>query len=971
MIFFKYIFFAVLCVVSLDADASEMAVFQRDLYDRVIIENALEGDVEISDNQLSIPFADAIGKAIPLQSRTIQSITQTDSTATLILNGAVTDTRNFRIGNRIILDVFFDADKISAQPTPIITPIPTPVIEADDVAEVAEVVKEVEKPVTVLEAPSIAETIEPVIVAEPAPELPVVEILPPLAGASIITISSTKPFGLTVFERFGRLFIVTDQSDMGIPPQVSGSGAKLGWVMTEIPMTNGKAWSMPVPDNSYFRPEGRGLIWRVVISDIDPELSTVGIRRRNTDPKNPLVDILISDSSKLLRFTDPDYGDDLAIVTVKKATSRMMIPYDFVDFDILPAVIGTVIKPESDGIRIASGDQFVTVSKADGLALANDPQDKIIDAYLNNSDYLPNVIQPTETTLDRVFYFPDWGGGIKPYEYADKRKELDQFLALASTENKLGVILDLVKLTLSQGMGQEALGYLDLAANNNQQIEETSEYQALRGAAHYLASQYDVAVNYFDGDELKNISEAQLWYAASLASLGNNEKALAVYNNNAVLTSVYPYSVKRVINAPLALAALNENNGKLALEFIELIDKPNDMKTPEERATVAYLKGRAQSVTGRPDEAISNLYKASLGSKLGPYGIRAELLLIKDELAREVLPLDEAIQRMERLRFAWRGDELESEIYQSLGALYIENGEPRKGLGILKRAATNTQSVQDRRATVRKMADAYKSIFIGEDFEKTDPLVAVTVYDEFKELTPIGEEGNQLIDRLADKLMSISMMSRATQVLKDKMDRLGEGQHAIKTGLRIAAIQLLDREPEMAMETLLQVDTMIGKYRGDDKAELNSKIVLLKARSLAETGQPEQALFMTEGLDDTDDVIRLRIDTAWKTGQWVAVTDNLAKLLARENITSANPPTAQQAQLILNQAVALTLSNQYDALQRFASAYDTVMKQTPNYKTFLLVSRPQNISNLADRETLLDVTSEVDLFQSFLEKLEK
>gem|GEM_PF-5025236 len=47
------------------------------------------------------------------------------------------------------------------------------------------------------------------------------------------------------------------------------------------------------------------------------------------------------------------------------------------------------------------------------------------------------------------------------------------------------------------------------------------------------------------------------------------------------------------------------------------------------------------------------------------------------------------------------------------------------------------------------------------------------------------------------------------------------------------------------------------------------------------------------------------------------------------------------------------------------------MKQSPLYKTFLLVSRPQNISNLADRETLLDVTSEVDLFQSFLEKLEK
>jgi tetratricopeptide (TPR) repeat protein len=386
---------------------------------------------------------------------------------------------------------------------------------------------------------------------------------------------------------------------------------------------------------------------------------------------------------------------------------------------------------------------------------------------------------------------------------------------------------------------------------------------------------------------------------------------------------------------------------------------------------LAYLKGRSQSVTGHPDEAISNLYKASLNDKLGPYGIRSELLLIEDEMAREVIEKEEAIQRMERLRFAWRGDDLETQIQKSLGNLYIQNGEPRKGLNILKRAAKNTKSLQDRRAIVRVMADAYKGIFLNENFADVDPMIAIAIYDEFKELTPVGDEGNALIDGVADKLMGINLLSRATSVLSDKMHRLGKGQDAIKTGLRIAAIQLIDRNPENALKTLAKIDQMIAPYTGEDKDELLSKIVLLKARSYSDSGEPETALFMTEGLDDSDDVIRLRVDTAWRSGRWVAVTDNLSKLLARQDISASTPPTAEQTQLILNQAVALSLSDQYDALQRFAGQYDLVMKQSPSYKTFLLVSRPQNISNLADRETLLGVTAEVDLFKDFLDSLNK
>lgn len=960
--------------------AADIAIYQRDLYDRLSIENVPTGEIITNENSLSVPLADAMTaedqKQLVEKSRSLISASFADNRLTLTLNAAVSDTRHFRIGNKIILDLFLDSDRLATlneepeavaeQPQeteePIIQAEAAPV--ATDAATPAPVEPLAEAPpATGDNAPQLKE-----VVNETAPVLSNAETLPALADPTFVSVSSTSPFGLTVFKRLGRLFVITDQVNMAIPPQVTGAGGDLGWTMNEIPVQGGKAWMMPIPDGAYLRPEGRGLIWRIIISDIDPQLDTANIRRRMAETPDPQIDILIDETSKLLRMTDPDYGDDLAIATVKKATSRMNEAYGFVDFDIIPAVIGAVVKPKSDGLRLQAASQYITVSNANGLVVAQESQDEIVKGYLRNQGLSDEDKAQAATTLDRVFYFSDWGGGIKPSEYIRKRKDLDGFLALAQQDSKLGVLLDMVKLTLSQGMGSEALGYLELARTVNPQVEQATEYLALKGAAHFLANQYDLARDYFANEDLSKIAEANLWLAASQAALGEEVEALATYNDNAILTSIYPYEIKKDVLAPLALAFLNQDQGENALPLIDLLDEGQVNLSQEDRATLAYLKGRAQSVTGRPDEAISNLYKASTGSKLGPFGIRSELLLIEDELARDVITRDDAIRRMERLRFAWRGDALETEIQIALGNLYIRNEEPRKGLSILKRAATNSISAAERREIVRTMSDAYKSIFISDEFKNLDPLVAVAVYDEFKELTPVGEEGNQLIDSLADKLMSINLMSRAATVLKDKMNRVGQGQNAIKSGLKIASIELLDRDPESAMETLAFVDTMMASYTGDDKAELNSQIVLRKAKALSELGQPQQALFMTEGLNDTDDVIRLRVDTAWRSGEWVAVTDNLSKLLARQNITNAEPPTAEQAQLILNQAVALSLSDQYDALQRFADQYDTMMKQTPVYKQFLVVTRPQNISNLADRETLLDVTSEVDLFQGVLER---
>jgi len=944
-----------------NANAASIEIFKRDGYERLVVENA-SGAINDSNAEIlefntseSLPTADVNA----IQSPAIKTIAVDGAKVTLTPSDDVREVRTFKIGNRLIIDMFIKQGAPSETQTNIV--IPTPQSQMESASD---------KPIAG-DAATVVDSQPLVEVDEPSPETALVESPPSqIAQPTIITVSSISPLSLAVFKRYGRLFIVTDSPNASLPPQISGAGKMLGWETTNVSIGNGKAWMVPVPEEAYIRVEGSKLIWRIIVSDQNPELESANIIRNLDDETNPSIMIDMAGTHKILKLTDPDYGDDLAVFTVNKATQRMNMAHDFVDFDILPAAVGAVIKPQSDGVQVASTIDFITVSKNNGLSISPISQAEIVKSFLRGEDGNENGDKPRLST-DRVFFFQDWAKGVSTNSYVEQRQQLDANLTEAQADDKIAVLFNLIKLHLAMNMGQEALGYLDIAVKLNDDVANIPEYYALTGAAHFMAAQYDLANEAFSNELVSNNAEVMLWRTAALLNEGEVEKAMDIYQSDPEVAINYPYQIRLRVVTPIIEVMLNKGEGANALELLALFDDPKTPISGEERATLAYLKGVGQKMTGYPEKAVENLRIAVNADKLGPYGAKSELLLIKDELSREAITVPEAIKRMERLRFVWRGDSLESEIYESLGQLYIQNNEGRSGLSLLKRSAEIAPTSVERRAVVRQMAQLYKQIFTGDAFENLDPMEAISVYDEFKELTPVGNEGNIIIDRLADKLMEIDLMSRAVTVLQDKMERLQGGEDAIKSGLRIAAIQLIDRKPKAAMDTLQKVDGMLRPYKGDDKSILNQKTILLKARSLADSGQSQQALFMTEGLDDTDDVLRLRVDTAWDAGDWVAVSDNLDKLIAREGITLAQPPTTAQAQMIMNQAIALNLSNQRQSLQRFASNYDLFMKQTPVYNTFQLVTRPLTIAALADRQSLLDMTSEVDLFSKFLDDIKR
>lgn len=960
--------------------AADVKLYQREGYDRLVIDSTRATVSAADEKRISLGQADrlVVDEAAVL-GRAISALSKKAGSIDITLTDAVTDTRHFKIGTRLIIDMFVDGTVIAAQQAAEVKPQirdempPSPAEKAGSAMALA----------AAIIADGVAETVFDAVeevtpaqnalpeVDEVTPQMPVVETISAAAHPTIVTLSSTSPFSVAAFVRLNRLFLVSDQPKAGLPPQITGAGDELGWEIREVAIAEGsKAWVVDIPDAAFVRAEGGRLVWRFIISDQKPEgMTSAGLRRDFSDPSNPAVEILLSEPQKALRVTDPDYGDDLAVFTTAQARHRFADAYDFVDFDILPAAVGAVVKPESDGVRVAIKGNAVRVEKRGGLIIGQESHNDIVAAYQTpEEDAKVEAIDKVSLSNSPVLFFNEWGAQLSDVAFVGKRQQLDKTLSETQKTAKIDILLDLAKLMLSRGMGAEAAGYLAMAGTYNPLIVEAPEYKALKGAAHFLSRQYDLAIPEFSDKGLNKLAEIRLWHTASLAALGQMAAARNLYPDNADMTLAYPLSIRMAVIPPVIAAFIDGGDGEKALDIIGIIDVQNKKTlNVEDIATIAYLKGQAQKIGGYPEKAIESLSEASLTDKLGPYGIRSEMMLVEDALKREVITRDEAIKRLERLRFAWRGDALEQQIYEALGQVYIDNNQPRQGLNILKRAAENAEDIKGRRAIVRRMSEAYNTLFLGDNFENLDPVEAVSVYDEFKELTPVGDTGNALIDRLADKLMDIGLLSRAVTVLQDKMERLEGGEHAIKTGLRIAAIQLIDRQPQATLETLKTVDTMIRRYDGEGGDDLNAKIVLLKARAYSDNDEADKALFIMEGLPDTDDLLRLRVDTAWRAGNWVVVADSLQKLIMRENLTPSVPPTQEQAQMILNAAIALNLSDQYNTLQMLAANYDRVMKQTPVYKTFQLVTRASNAATLSDRQTLLDMTSEVDLFRAFLE----
>jgi tetratricopeptide (TPR) repeat protein len=780
--------------------------------------------------------------------------------------------------------------------------------------------------------------------------------------ANMFSLSSTASVGLAAFEDAGKLWMVMDRPELTVRPQVSGPNAAQIKELEQIEFEGGKAFVSAMLSETHLRAQGGGILWNVILSPETPEHQALEPIRSDVDKskiRSGKITLPIPAARKVLSVPDAVSGSILKVVTVEDAGAYSGAFRSFVDFDVLAAPLGVAIRPKVDDLEVKITPQGVEISRPNGLSIL--PTELVTG--IEQGDFSARMARDEDDR--RIFNFDEWRlGGLNALN--QNRTVILSSMGNLSKSAQIENLITLAKMQLANGRGAEALGFLSYAEAEVPELVQNPEFLSLRGVAKAFSWKTDDAFRDLSSPILKEFEEIGIWRSFALADLGDWEQARDILPNNLLPIKDYPPEIRNRLGIVLAEIFLRAGDVELAKGIFDLIERDRDTLNLAHDAALQYLKGEAARQAGQADQT-KELWQALAQGSDTLYRVKAGLALIRLLTDKGEITPAQAIDSLERLRYAWRGDELEAQVNYWLGRTYFENSEYVKGLAIMREAATLVPGTVLGNRITADMRSIFTDFFIGGNLEQVSPLDAVAVYEEFQELVPAGSRGNQVISNLAEHMVRADLLDRASNLLTYQIDHRLSGDEAAKVATRLAAIQLIDRNGAAALQSLTKAQNFL-KDQPDTvhtPARMN-ELALLRARALSLNNRTGEALKILENMTPSPRVNRLRADIAWQSGYWDDANYALEDVILDENILLSRGLSEDHAMLILQRAVAQNLSGDRIGLANLREKYAAAMNNTSKARLFDVVTRPRQNIGLADRDTLLSAVSEVDLFGEFL-----
>ena len=902
-------------------------------------------------------------------------------------------TRDFSIGNRIILDVYDppggpveSPDKPEASPESVDQKQENRQQQEVETARTSQAETPPQNDAYRVENARPVDTpdvdVDPLDDAKPLKERARIdEDLPPppsryrIEENHTITITSTRAIFVSAFERQGDLWIIHNQPDNNVPPKLVGPEKDKFPEFEDVTIGDGfKAFRLGLPANAEVYTEGGGLLWRINVVTRRPDIEYTAPRSLFDDNGEASQFWDMPSAHFKVQFEDPDVGDQLIAVGVGKAGDFAGPDRQFVEHSVLPSYAGLVLKPKVDDLSVTLQDRGVLVSRDGGLALSKGQnlrkvfeQDEAPPQRSEDQSAYNDAAQSEgddEERIRRIYNFTRWilGG---PTSLRENENLLLENLKQADKVGKTENLLSLAKLFIANSRGAEAIGYLNYASDVTPDLAESPEFLALKGAAEAIAGQYQDAFDDYARADLDKYREIDLWRSIVLAGLGDWDQAGSVMPEDTTIVNSYPFPLRPEVALTLAEIALRDGRQDQADDLLAIPKAVSDQLNRFQKAALDYLSGEAHRQRGEKERAVA-LWEPLAESLDDLHRAKAGLALTKLLYEMGKIDEEEAINRLEQLRYGWRGDTLETRVYQALGDFYLKNRNYLKGLAVLRRGTELSSTPNLSRQITKQMSDAFETLFLTDEINKLSPLEAVSVYEEFQELTPAGEKGDRVIRKLAERLIEVGLLGRAASLIDYLVETRLSGIEASKAALRLASVQILDDKPDAALISLEKAEEFLAASRDPDYA-LDRDIALLKARAYSDKGMAQRAISTLSRIPrQEENVLKLRADIAWQNGKWNEAARALERLVARERISIQQPLSERQASLILNWAVALNLAGDRRALASLRNRFSTAVEETTRARLFDVVTRARQNTRLTDRETIRAIVSEVDLFEDFL-----
>ena len=766
-----------------------------------------------------------------------------------------------------------------------------------------------------------------------------VEVIAELDGA-LLRFPFIEKTAAAVFRRGGYLWIVFDTLARLNTGQIAAEAGDFVTEVEQLPHNSATVLRLATIPGYNALSVRDGNRWEVVLAPqlLKPE-DAMGVTTNAGSVPSVTVGPTVPGTP--VRMVDPGIGDEVRVVPVFASGEGVAQRFLFPDFRLLTSIQGVVVVPLSDRLDMRSGDDRVIISATGGLRLT--------DASARNRV----LASGGSDELDRMFQFTEWRHAELGDLQAARTELLAQIQAMEPSARVNGR-LALARFYLAHGLADRTLGLLEVIAANMPEMERVPSYKAIRGAAQFLIGDIDGAERDLFDRELDAEPEIGLWRAAVRGAQGDIVNASIELQTAERFVQDYPDSLRvhfAFLGAEIALASGDPVAGEFWLEVVGEADL-----TPSEKDRRRIYEAEIAARNGEIDTAITLYDQTITGNDRRSRAIatlaKAELLLSEEDITPA-----EAVRNLDGLRYVWRGDGLEFKILRRLGELEIASGRYRDGLRTLKRAAANFPEHPATPRMTDDMRTAFADIYLNGGADEMEPVSAIALFDEFRELAPAGSDGDAMIRRLADRLVAVDLLDKAAELLTHQVEFRLEGPEKARVGADLAMIQILNRKPELALEALYKSeakDMLPGTRR--DRA-------LARSRALSQVGDYNQALAAL-GSVNGDEADLLRAEIHWKAQDWTNAANVFARLGGPIPEGDAKL-TDQRSRYVLNRAIALALGNNSTRLSALGKAFGPAMAVTPyaaDFKAMTSVeTTPRDFTDVLQRVAL------VDDFQAFMD----
>lgn len=580
----------------------------------------------------------------------------------------------------------------------------------------------------------------------------------------------------------------------------------------------------------------------------------------------PNIELMMDgEITSIIDYRDPVTGNMMSVIPVDTENRRVEVDYKFVDLNLINTIQGAVIERISDDIKISSFDSSIIITSASGLNISS-----------TLWDYSLKSIDDARTSRHSLLNFED----LPKMHFMDAQKYLRHDIITGKASYRPIAKLNFALFYLGNQMYPEAVAYVKMAQSESGLIKISYRATLIHAVAQYMNRRYEKSYDLIDSIDIESVpivhrQEVMFWKVMIAYKMADSYKYFGRSNTIALFEDYksnfmqnYPTFLLSKIGFDILGDKVSNGSVDMAQRIITVL---KTFKLPESEQNRLYSDTGVLYATQHKINKSIEMFDKCIASRNDPiHYIKCSWLKAKVLHNNNKIASDEFTDQLEHLRVIWRGpgvNGLEMSILKDLYASYNSQNQLLQALRIGQMVLDDYPNTIEALRLTSDMSQLFINYFLIKGQRYDAPLKKLELFYEFKHLLPIGYLGDEVILNIADYLIELDLLNKASDLLEHQVRNRLVGIKKERAINKLMHIYIYNQKPINALKILA-----FGAPYQDLPDLIAKERRYMSAEALYASGNSEAAINILKGdLSQQADEIKMKI--LWSEEKWKEFND--------------------------------------------------------------------------------------------------